>query len=433
MSDGDPGKRTQRLERLLAIGRQLGTSMDLDALLKTVVDSICELTYSQGSSILLYEEETDLLKYVAARPTEKSNLKRIRVPLDNSFAGRVYTLSKPVAINNPASDPRAIYEVKCVLNLDIHSILAVPLVFRGETIGVIEAVNRRDNTHYTGEDVSILENLAGQAAVAILSTIMLDETKRAYEELEELERKKTDFIAIASHELRTPLGLILGHSSYLIDAIKDEQMRKQLEVIVRSANRLKKIIEDLSNVNVFYSGKGSLHNRSFTVEHLVKDVVANFQQEARRRKVNLITEFGKAGQVRIEGDCEKIALALNNLIDNALNFTNPNGHILISLEKLPGYVKISVIDDGIGIPPKDLARVFDRFFQVESHLTRRHGGMGLGLTVAKAMVEMHNGQIWVESLEGKGSNFSCLLPTQKEKDPRDALASEAGTLSKPFG
>jgi two-component system sensor histidine kinase VicK len=114
----------------------------------------------------------------------------------------------------------------------------------------------------------------------------------------------------------------------------------------------------------------------------------------------------------VEGDEEKLATALTNLVDNALIYTNENGHILISAEKLPGYIKVSVLDDGIGIPAKDLPRVFDRFFQVHSHLTRSHGGMGLGLSVAKAMIELHGGQIWVESLEGKGSNFSFLVPTK---------------------
>ncbi len=91
-------------------------------------------------------------------------------------------------------------------------------------------------------------------------------------------------------------------------------------------------------------------------------------------------------------------------------FTNQGGHVFVTGELVPGYVKVSVIDDGIGIPAKDLPHIFDRFFQVESHLTRRHGGMGLGLSVAKVMIEMHGGRIWAESMEGKGSNFTFLLP-----------------------
>ncbi len=101
------------------------------------------------------------------------------------------------------------------------------------------------------------------------------------------------------------------------------------------------------------------------------------------------------------------------------------GHVFVKAEAVPGYVKVSVVDDGLGIPAKDLPRVFERFFQVESHLTRRHGGMGLGLSVAKVMIEMHGGRIWVESVEGKGSNFTFLLPV----DPMQASAADKVFLS----
>ena len=98
------------------------------------------------------------------------------------------------------------------------------------------------------------------------------------------------------------------------------------------------------------------------------------------------------------------------MVKNAIVFTDPGGHIFIVAGRIPGYIKISVSDDGIGIPARDLPHIFERFYQVESHLTRKHGGMGLGLSVARVMVELHGGHIWAESLEGKGSNFTLLLP-----------------------
>ena len=129
----------------------------------------------------------------------------------------------------------------------------------------------------------------------------------------------------------------------------------------------------------------------------------------------------------VEGDDEKIVIALSNLVKNALTFCDDYGHVLVKAESLPGYVKVSVVDDGIGIPAKDLHRVFERFFQVESHMTRRHGGMGLGLAVAKVMVENHGGQIWAESTEGKGSTFSFLLPTGGNPAAANAKSLEASS------
>ena len=130
---------------------------------------------------------------------------------------------------------------------------------------------------------------------------------------------------------------------------------------------------------------------------------------ASERNITLTAEF-TGEDLFVEGDETKISIALNNLVKNAITFTDDGGHVLVKGEALPGYVKVSVIDDGIGIPMKDLPHIFERFFQVESHLTRRHNGMGLGLSVAKVMIEMHGGRIWAESLEGRGSNFTFLLP-----------------------
>ncbi len=121
----------------------------------------------------------------------------------------------------------------------------------------------------------------------------------------------------------------------------------------------------------------------------------------------------------VEGDAPKISIALSNLVKNGITFSDSGGNVSVQAEKIPGYVKVSVTDDGIGIPSKDLPRVFERFYQVESHLTRRHGGMGLGLSVAKVMIEMHGGRIWGESEEGKGSNFTFILPVDSNPSGSD--------------
>jgi two-component system sensor histidine kinase VicK len=147
------------------------------------------------------------------------------------------------------------------------------------------------------------------------------------------------------------------------------------------------------------------------MKHVIDEVVASFKDMASEQNITLTTESAR-DDLFVEADETKISIAVSNLVKNGITFTDAGGHVLVKSESLPGYVKVSVIDDGIGIPMKDLPHIFERFFQVESHLTRRHNGMGLGLSVAKVMIEMHGGRIWAESLEGKGSNFSFLLPTK---------------------
>ena len=218
---------------------------------------------------------------------------------------------------------------------------------------------------------------------------------------------KSDSIAITSHELRTPLGLILGHATFLREVI-GESHRAQLDIIIRNAMRLKEIIESMANVDNFERGVAAVRRRSISVARITEEVVESFQEEARSKKISLRMDVGK-DDLMIEGDASKIAVALSNLVKNALTFTDAGRHVFVVTEQVPGYVKVSVIDDGIGIPSKDLPRIFERFYQVETHLTHKHGGMGLGLSVAKLMVEMHGGRIWAESVEGKGSNVTFLL------------------------
>jgi signal transduction histidine kinase len=184
---------------------------------------------------------------------------------------------------------------------------------------------------------------------------------------------------------------------------------EHLDAIIRNAARLKEIIENLSNVDNYQSGAARLRQRQVSIVQVVEDVVASFQEMAKQKGVKLKKQLDKA-ELLVDGDGGKIAIALSNLVKNAITFTDKGGQVLVKAGLVQGYVQVSVIDNGLGIPAHDMPRVFERFFQVESHLTRRHGGMGLGLSVAKVMIEMHGGRIWAESVEGKGSNFTFVLP-----------------------
>jgi signal transduction histidine kinase len=182
-----------------------------------------------------------------------------------------------------------------------------------------------------------------------------------------------------------------------------------MDVIIKNASKLKEIVESLSSVDNYEAGVARIRQRAVSSARIIEDVAASFTDMASKRNITLKAELGQ-DDLFVEADGSKITIALSNLVKNALTFTDENGHILVRGESIPGYAKVTVMDDGIGIPSDDLPRIFERFFQVESHLTRKHGGMGLGLSVAKVMIEMHGGRIWAESEEGKGSTFSFILP-----------------------
>ena len=154
------------------------------------------------------------------------------------------------------------------------------------------------------------------------------------------------------------------------------------------------------------------------MSRVIEDVIASFRDIAKHKGVALKAELDRNQELLVDADGSKIAIVLSNLVKNAVTFTNEGGHITVRGSLDSSFVKVIVEDDGVGIPPRDLPHIFERFYQVESHLTRRHGGMGLGLSVAKVMIEMHGGRIWAESLEGLGSKFTFLLPLQpKSNEP----------------
>lgn len=410
----------ERINRLLTVVQTLGASLEFDAFLQSVVEEVCELTSSESASILRYESGTDNLLFIAAPPEQLQFLRGVQVPLEGSAAGWVFRHAEPLLVQNTAHDKRHYKEVDRLTGARTRSILAAPLMFRGGPLGVLEAVNKRKG-EYTEEDIAVLETLAALAAFSIHESELQKQIERLQAETSSLERLKADFIAIASHELRTPLGLILGHATFLRE-LTDKKYHEQLDLIIRNATRLKEIVDNLSSVDNYQSGAARVRQKQVVMTRLAQDVVESFHEEARRKSVDLRLA-APSSPLTAEGEAGKIEVALSHLVRNAITFTEPGGHVLVSVETVPGYVKVSVADDGIGIPASDLTRVFERFYQVENHLTRRYGGMGLGLSVAKAMVEMHGGRIWAESVEGQGSRFIFLLPIN---------ASQASAAEKVF-
>lgn len=404
----------QRLERLLEISRSITSTLDSSLLLQMIIDVACELTQSEAASILLHDSITGELRFHAIPDDQRSTLSQISVPIDSSLAGWVFTHSRPMVIQDAANDPRIYREVDRILDFQTRSILGVPLIIADEPIGVLEVVNKKNQANYTEDDLTVLETLASQAAIAIVNARLMTDLKEANAELRMLDRMKSDFIAIASHELRTPLGLILGHATFLKEQTKSKY-DEQLEVIIRSSMRLKSIIEDLSTIAHRDEGQSRVRRAPFSMSQLVEDVVLRFKDMAKSKSIELTYAVPFGNPLMVDGDREKIDVALSNIVQNAITFTDPGGQVGIKGEGATGFVKIFVADTGIGIPEDEVERVFDRFYQVESHLTRKHGGMGLGLAIAKSMVEMHNGQIWCESKVGTGSLFCFMLPVDQER------------------
>lgn len=414
-------EHTKLATRLLDVTRSLATLVDVESFLQTLLTTATELTASESASLLEYDEVSQEFRFKFVPWFHRETVHEAHVPLQGSAAGWVFLQVEPLIIDDVSQDERHYKKIDELTGFTTRSLLAAPLIVHGKPVGVFEVVNKKEK--YTREDVAVIESLAAIAATALQMDLVEKTMLSSQEEARELDRLKNEFIAITSHELRTPLGLILGHATFLKELLGSEY-GEQVEAIIRNAARLKEIIESLTSVDNYETGGALIRSRKVSVARIIEDVTISFHDMAKKKGVALKNEIEPGQDLWVEIDGGKIAIVLSNLLKNAITFTNEGGRVIVRGEQHPDYVTVAVQDSGIGIPASDLPRVFDRFYQVESHLTRRHGGMGLGLSVAKVMVEMHGGRIWADSHEGQGSTFSFLLPVRKsDTTPLGAVPS----------
>jgi signal transduction histidine kinase len=405
------------LERLLEITRNLSTAVDIETYVQSILSAAAELTESETASIMEYDEVSQEFFFRFVPWFHREAIKDARVPLNGSIAGWIFLHEKPLALPDVKNDPRHYPKIDELSNFTTRSLLGVPLVLHGRPVGVFEVFNKSTAANYTEEDILLMETLASLASTAMQNFILEKNAQSSMDDARELDRLKSEFIAITSHELRTPLGLILGHSTFLRELVGSEY-HEQVDAIIRNASRLKEIIESLSSVDNYQTGGATLREGRASISRIIKDTVLSFNEMASQSKVTMKTVLPENDDLAVNIDAAKIAVTVSNLVKNAIAFCNEGGHVLIRGERQQDSVKVSVEDNGVGIPVKDIPRVFERFYQVESHLTRKHGGMGLGLSVAKVMVEMHGGRISVDSMEGIGSTFTFILPVDAPQPPK---------------
>jgi signal transduction histidine kinase len=257
-----------------------------------------------------------------------------------------------------------------------------------------------------------------------------NELEKAKASLEKLDKSKSDFIAIAAHELKTPLTLIEGYTAMLTDQLGELETISQAQVLVRGINtgarRLKEIVDDMIDVSMIDNNMLSLNYQPLWISRLIKMIHHEFIDSAAERRQTLVIEEFPGSQEMMYGDAERLYQAFRNLVSNAIKFTPDGGRICIGGRKLPGFVEITVSDTGIGVNPEDQVRIFEKFRNLgnpqlhsSSKTKFKGGGPGLGLSIAKGIVEAHGGAIWVESegydeVKYPGSTFHVMLPMHSE-------------------
>jgi PAS domain S-box-containing protein len=294
--------------------------------------------------------------------------------------------------------------IEACRELGLAAYISVPMIARGRTFGSLTMAMAESGRRYSDHDLQLAEDIAVRAAMAI-------ENAEAYDQLDHANRLKDEFLATLSHEMRTPLNAVLGYARMLrARTLTDERVPRALDVVERNATALTQIVEDVLDVSRIISGKVRLQVQPVDLRQVVLDACETVRPAADAKNLKMQT-IVDSYIPPIAGDPDRLQQVVWNLVSNAVKFTPARGRVQVQLLPINSHVEVVVSDTGIGIRPEFLPHIFERFRQAEGGTTRRHGGLGLGLAIARHIVEMHGGTIDVASDgEGKGSTFRVKLP-----------------------
>ena len=429
-----------QLDVMYNTSSKLAGTLDKTKLIDIMLDGLEKSLSFQLSYTLIYNAQDDLTLIINSLH-----------PLSKRFEQAI-KLRALLSYNNLFDKKEALceldsYNIKTIknvkhpfneydLNIFNNDSLFAPIATEEKFFGLIEVFREEE---FSQEDVTCFQTIAKQVSLPLESAILYEEIKNANIRLEQLERLKSDFISIVSHELRTPLTAIKNSLDIVLNGKTGELSsagHKFMDMAKRNVERLSGIINDLLDLSKVEAGKMEFRFKKENINPTIEFVKSTFENLAKEKNIkiksNLINDNPK-----LYVDSSRIEQILGNLISNAIKFTPENGQIEIQTQIIDGeninenllydqdikflnktgkYYKISVKDNGIGIEKEDINKVFDKFRQIENSLNRKTGGTGLGLPIAKQLVNAHNGFIWVESKVKEYTKFSFCLPILNDRE-----------------
>ena len=423
---------------------------DSETLYRTICESLLNILDIKFVWLGLKEQKTFDVRPVQWAGKGQDYISEIKVTWDDSPTGMGPTgmaikAAKPQVINN-IEDPAYRPWMDRALKRGFRSSMADSLILSdGQVIGALNLYCERPG-YFTPERVQIVQTFANQAAAQIENAWLIErleervkertlELESALQELKALNkeldlrrqeaeierlraesatRAKSEFLANMSHELRTPLTAIIGFSEVLLREMAgplNERQKEYARDIYESGEHLLSLINDILDLSKVEAGRLELEPEKFDIEGLIDESLMFFKEKALKHNIRVSKTTAGAGE--LYADRRKVKQVIVNLLSNAFKFTPDGGSIKVEVERTGSEVIFSVEDTGPGISQEDQKRLFQPFVQLQSPLTKKVKGTGLGLHLSKRLVELHGGRIWVESTTGKGSRFSFSIPHER--------------------
>jgi signal transduction histidine kinase len=388
------GKSLAKLEWLIEISRSLNSTLELRPLLHRIAVAAQQLTETEASSILLLDRKSGQLYFEAA--TNLPGIHSIVVPTEGSIAGLVVQTGKPIVVPDVREDPHFYHQADEQSDFNTRSILAVPMVVRGNVIGVLEVVNKLEEAEFTREDVEMLTVLGGQAAVAVQNALLF---------------QQSDLVAEIVHEMRTPLMSVIGYSELMQQpAMTLEQCRQFAVIIEGEAERLNGLANSFLDLAKLESGRAALSHDPVDLSTVIRMAIGVLAPQADAKQVGLSSDV-PADLPSIVGDAQRLHQVMLNLMGNGIKYCREGDTVTVTARHEGDSLVVGVADTGPGIPADALPRIFERFYRVPG-TEGQAVGSGLGLTIARKIVEAHGGEITVSSEEGEGTTFTFTLPLE---------------------
>jgi PAS domain S-box-containing protein len=403
-------EQAEVMERLNAIGSIVASELDRTKVVQAVTDAGTQLTAAEFGAFFynVVNERGESYALYAISGVPREMFSHFPMPRNTAVFEQTFNGTRPVRSPDITRDPRygknAPYHGMPPGHLPVRSYLAVPVKGRaGNVIGGL-FFGHAEVGRFSDQHEQLAVGVAAWASVGL-------ENAHLYTSAQDANRLKDDFLASLSHELRTPLNAILGYARMLRSgAVAPAKQPKAIETIERNATSLAQMVEDVLDISRIASGKIRLDVQPVDLPEVIRGALDAITPAANAKGVRLESLVDPQASP-ISGDPERLQQVMWNLLSNAVKFTNRGGKVQVRLERVNSHVEVVVSDTGVGIAPEFLPHVFERFRQADSGITRERGGLGLGLSIARQLAEMHGGTIDAASDGvGKGSTFRVKLP-----------------------